>query len=218
MQPYPFAPTSVDVVICARDEARTITAVVRVWRLAALGAVIVVDDGSTDGTGQVAGHAGASVVAGPGVGKGEAMAEGLRHVRTRRVAFSDGDLAGLSVGHVRALCVPYIGQTVGLRDNGSRLLSAAVPPISGERCLPTAVALSADLRGWGAELALDAAVAEAGLPTRRVVLRGARNPSRGGALVAARIAPYALRHAAGLAAFSAAGVQTPGAEVLLEAW
>src|SRR5919202_3368865 len=76
----------VSVCLPARDEAATVGAIVErivelAQRWAVVDEVVVVDDGSTDGTGLVAAAAGAVVVraadmlaeCGPGTGKGEAL-------------------------------------------------------------------------------------------------------------------------------------------------
>lgn len=53
--------------------------------------VVVVDDGSTDGTGDVAAALGASVVRQPNAGEGAARNAGLRAAKTRWVALLDSD-------------------------------------------------------------------------------------------------------------------------------
>jgi glycosyltransferase involved in cell wall biosynthesis len=76
----------------ARDEAPRIGAVLE--RVPAGVDVIVVDDGSTDGTGEVAAAAGAVVVRTPGLGLGAAVRIGLREAVARGadvVAFCDAD-------------------------------------------------------------------------------------------------------------------------------
>jgi hypothetical protein len=180
---WPFA--AIDAVVPARNEAATLGAVIEALRLGGC-QVIVVDDRSTDDTAAAAAVAGAArIVPGPRRGKGAAMAAGLEYVTTDRVLFCDADLRGLTPAHVRTLVdCPTPGMVVGLRPAASHL-PAWLPPISGERCLPTAVARAADLaqQGWRAELALDAAVVRAGLPSTHISLAGldhavGRNPLR----------------------------------------
>jgi glycosyltransferase involved in cell wall biosynthesis len=68
------------VVIPALDEAASIGAVIRAVRGAGFADVLVVDDGSTDGTGEVARAAGATVLRPPlGQGAWGAMQTGIRH-------------------------------------------------------------------------------------------------------------------------------------------
>src|SRR5579875_4184979 len=74
---------AVYVVIPARDEERTIGPIVRsvrhdlMLRTDLVDDVVVVDDASLDATAAVARREGATVVPGPGAGKGEAMAAGV---------------------------------------------------------------------------------------------------------------------------------------------
>jgi glycosyltransferase involved in cell wall biosynthesis len=81
-------------VVPAYDEARTIGEVLE--RIAALGLdkqVIVVDDGSTDGTGDLAAqHAGVLVVRQSNQGKGAAIRHGLQHVDGDIVVIQDADM------------------------------------------------------------------------------------------------------------------------------
>ena len=79
-------------VLPARDEAPRIDAVIR--RAPAGVDVVVVDDGSTDGTGDVARAAGATVVRTDGLGLGAAVRIGMRAAVARGadvVAFCDAD-------------------------------------------------------------------------------------------------------------------------------
>jgi glycosyltransferase involved in cell wall biosynthesis len=84
----------VSFVVPAYDEARTIAEVLE--RIAALGLdaqVIVVDDGSTDGTGDIAAkHDGVLVVRQENQGKGAAIRHGLQHVDGDIVVIQDADM------------------------------------------------------------------------------------------------------------------------------
>jgi glycosyltransferase involved in cell wall biosynthesis len=85
----------VSVVIPCHDEAEAIGAVVRGVRAELEGReheVLVVDDGSGDGTGEAAREAGARVVRlEPNRGKGVALVTGAREARFPVLAFLDGD-------------------------------------------------------------------------------------------------------------------------------
>jgi glucosyl-3-phosphoglycerate synthase len=97
------------VVIPARDEAATVAAVVRgVLGLgpSVVAEVVVVDDGSTDATAEVAAAAGARVVAADaatGPGKGQAMWKGVAEAAGEVVVFCDADLAPFDPAYVPRL-------------------------------------------------------------------------------------------------------------------
>lgn len=102
------------VLVCipARDEVRTIGAIVGcirgglVDRVGLVDEILVVDDGSTDGTGKEARRHGAVVVSGPGAGKGEAMREarGLSDF----VVYLDGDVESFGAHYVTGLLGPLL--------------------------------------------------------------------------------------------------------------
>lgn len=79
------------IVIPARNEAGCIADVVAGCRRLAIGEVIVVDDGSHDGTGELAAAAGARVLRCAGEGKGLALRRGAAIARGRVLVFLDGD-------------------------------------------------------------------------------------------------------------------------------
>lgn len=84
----------ISVIIPARDEARSIAAVVARVRAALEGEpheILVVDDGSRDGTGERAREAGARVLALGGVGYGAAIKAGAAEARGELLALIDAD-------------------------------------------------------------------------------------------------------------------------------
>jgi glucosyl-3-phosphoglycerate synthase len=108
----------VSVVVPARNEATTLDAVVQA--IAALGYVheiVVVDDGSTDATAQVASAAGARVVAASsGPGKGSAMWDGVASATGDLVVFCDADLTDFDARLVTTLATTLTraGRTTAL--------------------------------------------------------------------------------------------------------
>lgn len=95
----------VTLVIPAFNEAGTIGAIIETAVASNLFAeVLVVDDGSTDATAELARQAGATVISlGGNQGKAAAMWQGLISVNTFLVMFWDADLIGTSSKHFKAL-------------------------------------------------------------------------------------------------------------------
>lgn len=90
-------PVTVSVVIPALNEAANIDYVVALARRSPLvQEVIVVDDGSVDGTPEVSAAAGARVITSSLLGKGASMEDGLRAARGDVLVYLDGDLRGLA--------------------------------------------------------------------------------------------------------------------------
>jgi glucosyl-3-phosphoglycerate synthase len=108
---------TVQVVIPARDEATTIGPIVSAVRRGLMegsglvDALVVVDDASSDETAAVARRSGAQVVAGPGEGKGEAMARALSLFAPEPeslVVFLDGDVTDFEPHFVTGLLGPLL--------------------------------------------------------------------------------------------------------------
>ena len=95
-------------IIPAHDEEARVAAVIRpCLESGVLSRVVVVDDGSTDGTAEAARAAGAWVVRlDPNRGKAGAMDAGVRAFPIPVVLFLDADLLGVTPEHVRSLVVP----------------------------------------------------------------------------------------------------------------
>jgi glycosyltransferase involved in cell wall biosynthesis len=129
------------VVIPAFNEEATVADVVRVARRAALGPVVVVDDGSEDRTAAAATAAGAQVLRlDENHGKGGAVAEAARRRDEAVLVLLDADLTGLRPQHVRDLAAPVLRgeaeMTRGVFIGGRWSTAAAqqlIPQLNGQR-------------------------------------------------------------------------------------
>jgi glycosyltransferase involved in cell wall biosynthesis len=170
------------VVIAAYNEAPRITPVVQVLRSTGyFGPVIVVDDGSTDGTAEAARRAGAIVLQQPeNAGKAQAMKRGWLESGGGDVAFFDADLVGLRADHCAALLSGYAAgydQTCGLRDYSTLLRSVHVfgPIITGERIVRSWVLQRVPencWKGFSIETAMNAACDRGGGRTALFFMHG----------------------------------------------
>lgn len=134
----------VDVIIPARNEVATVAANARVAQGCRYARrVIVVDDGSTDGTGPAAAATGAEVVRRTGStgSKAHAMRVGVDASDATHILFVDADCIGLTSAHLDRICVPVLEgraeMSLGAFDYGwlNRLVLRC-PPLSGERIVP----------------------------------------------------------------------------------
>jgi HAD superfamily phosphoserine phosphatase-like hydrolase len=99
----------ISVVIPALNESANIASVIALAKRSPLvREVIVVDDGSVDGTPEIAQAAGARVITSTLLGKGGSMKDGLDVSSGEIVAYLDGDLAGLRDDLVNVLCSPIL--------------------------------------------------------------------------------------------------------------
>lgn len=205
---------TVTAIVPAHNEGDTIGAVLEaVAGSRAVGQIVVVCDACSDATFDVAQSFGADTWTINAGDKGTAMAVGLMHAGGADTLFLDGDVVGLTAGHVDALATlpPRGGMVVGIRSSAT---DSGLPPISGERRLPTAFARGVRLAGMGyrAELSIDAAAARAGLPHRHVKLAGVTNPTRPWRhpLLWADLATFALFHAPALVDYTIRGTLATG--------
>lgn len=174
----------VDVVMPARDEVETVAAnVAAAVGCAYVREVFVVDDGSTDGTGEVAAAAGAKILRrdAPAGSKAHAMAIGVAATDAPAILFVDADCTGLTARHLDDICRPFAeGRAVmslGAFDYG-RFWNPLVlrwPPLSGERVVPRWVfeAIPPEkLDGYTIEVRINEVIAEGRLPTVARTMRG----------------------------------------------
>lgn len=178
----------IDAVIPARDEAPTVAAAVAACRgCRHLREVIVVDDGSIDGTAERALAAGAKVLRRPGARPGPdggskalAMAAGVEVSDADAILFVDADLVGVTSAHLDAICRPYLDgsatMSLGIFDYGIwNPLVLRFPPTSGERIVPRWVFEAVPPRkreGFLIEIMLNEVVTEARMPCTARVMHG----------------------------------------------
>lgn len=99
----------ISVIIPVLNECDTVAAVVGfVLRDPNVSEVIVVDDGSIDGTGELARAAGASVITSTLLGKGASMEDGMRAARNDVLLYLDGDLGELRKDLVQSMTAPIL--------------------------------------------------------------------------------------------------------------
>jgi glycosyltransferase involved in cell wall biosynthesis len=177
-----------DVVVPARNEAPTVGDVVRAARAAAgVGKVVVVDDGSSDGTADIARESGAIVVQGDGGDKGRALDLGVRETTAPVLVFFDADIQGALPLHFELLADPVLTGgswlSLGLLDYGAlrNPLFLRLPPITGLRALRREVfeGISPERRnGFRIEIMINEVVARRQLPSSIRVLPGLRHRSK----------------------------------------
>lgn len=146
-----------------------------------LGEVIVVSDGSTDNTGDVARSYGVRVIDLPvNVGKGGAMKAGSLSTDAEVLLFIDADLIGLTPDHVQRMLEPVVsGQakmSVGLFENGrlaTDLAQKVAPFLSGQRAVHRSIVEQIpDLEHtrYGVEMAFSRYVEKHHIPVAKVYL------------------------------------------------
>ena len=170
-RPWYHVESMISVIISAYNEASRIGRVlepVLAWERPH--ELVVVDDGSWDGTAEVAASYGAPVVRlEKNGGKSNAMARGVAATSADIILFLDADSIGLRVEHLEQLVKPVVEDSVdmcvGVRDRGWLITEFSrrfLPLISGDRAVKRegwdliAEAVSPkDRAGWKIEMALN---------------------------------------------------------------
>ncbi len=183
--------TRIAAIIPAYNEEHRIAAVLNAVLAAGIvSAVVVVNDGSTDGTAAAASAiSGVEVVTLPkNQGKGGAMRAGAMYADADVLLFFDADLVGLTPRHVRDLLAPVCAgdaaMTMGIFRGGRLWTDMAqffAPAITGQRAIRREVFLqipNLESVGYGIELAINDYVHKRGLVRRDVTLRGVTHPMK----------------------------------------
>lgn len=173
----------VSVVIPALNEEETVSGIVRLLTsIEILDEIIVVCDGCTDNTAQLAREAGATVIElAENVGKGGAMMVGVRAASHDVVLFLDADLIGLRRESVINLVNPVLtgkaDMTVGIFEKGrvaTDFAQTVAPFLSGQRavkrCLLEGMS-DLDASRFGVEIALTRFAVENNLVVEEIVLK-----------------------------------------------
>ncbi len=140
-------PSRISCIICAFNEAPRIGAVLAVVTTHSLLAeVIVVDDGSTDGTADIVKRFPSVrlISCTPNMGKSAAMAVGIEAAQSEWLMLLDADLKGLAAENITALAVPVLtgiaDVSLSLRQNSLLIFRAiGLDFVSGERVVKKAL-------------------------------------------------------------------------------
>jgi GT2 family glycosyltransferase len=174
----------VSAIVPAYNEAERIHAVISPLKQAKhIDEIIVVDDGSTDGTAEAARGLDVQVLELPGnVGKAAALDQGVRQARNDVFLFLDADLVGLRPDHVDLLIDLYeerrLDMVVGVFKNGrlnTDIAHSIAPYLSGQRVLHRTLWNRLKQSGkleFGVEMALTKLSLKENWKEERVFLKG----------------------------------------------
>ena len=167
---------NISCIVCAYNEGERLRDILSaVDGHPALKEVIVVDDGSTDGTAALLGaYPGVRVIAyGRNRGKTYAMSQGIAAATGELLMFLDADLSGLGCQEIDRLVAPVKANrakvSISLRRNSLGLYRLiGLDFVSGERVIPAwlvrdEIAAMEALPRWGGEVFINQRIIDAGL-------------------------------------------------------
>mgnify|MGYP001342031159 CR=1 FL=1 len=170
-------------IVPAYNEAKNIGSVLSVLtRSPLIDEVIVVNDGSTDNTAEVAARYRVRVIDLPAnVGKGGAMKIGANNTDAEILLFIDADLIGLTLKHIADMLEPVrngrAAMSVGIFDDGrfaTDLAQKLAPFLSGQRAMLHSIIDSVpeiENKRYGVEVALSRYAEKEDLPVVHVRLK-----------------------------------------------
>lgn len=174
----------VSVIVPAYNEVERIGAVLKALiEVKRVDEIIVVDDGSTDGTAEVAKQYGVEVLSLPkNAGKAAALDQGVKLAKNNTLLFLDADLVGLESYHIDKLIEAYERKSpsmvIGVFKDGrfnTDLAQIIAPYLSGQRVLNRDVwnrVKKKERMDFGVEMALTKLALKEGWDEERVELDG----------------------------------------------
>lgn len=174
----------VTAIIAAYNEEKTIGPIIDVLKeVPLIEQIVVVSDGSTDRTVEIARNKGVEVVELlHNIGKGGALYRGLEYIRTEVVLLLDADLVGLQKDHVEALIQPVLANeadvTIGVFEEGRFATDFAqkiAPFLSGQRAIKASILQNIpdmEVSRYGVEVAINRYVRRNGVRVKLTKLTG----------------------------------------------
>lgn len=178
---------TISIIICAFNEEKTIAGVVESTNSCPyISQIVVVNDGSTDNTGQIIRHLSESIDLNyinlfPNRGKGFSMASGLEIATGEIIVFFDADIENLTKDHVNILVNPILNDTADMvrGQPGQTFINAKYNPfkvLTGQRAVKSEDILPIvnDLKctKFGVETYINLYYQSKGLNSKSLILNG----------------------------------------------